>query len=433
MKHRFLFQHDTRLLTTWSGCCPQTWRWAYAQGAHVVQTLTHLAQEGCLDVVQAPFQDIQRHDALCHKLSRSFQDVKIIVVIGTPDSMVTVRALVALMQSWVWVQGARARVCILDQLDAEVFWQVMSVADPAHTGIFVFSEGHSQGHAMETLLMMRCLEYWYGVVPREQLQQRVVVVSPQDDRLTANRPTPVNVLAQQFGVHHLTYTPVHKLFMQGSRTTDARMAALNCFAYPFALPAWLLGFNTALFYQGAAATCVQFFAGTMRAPIEYAAWRYALERRNTLARQDYWIQRDGPLGINKHLVTGHTFATQNLGHWMHQVSQVFTSLHAMPQAPTADLYTHILEERGVRERLQPHLWEHTPAVADLAQQSLRDYAQHQQEAIAQQQARTGMLLRFLRVSTLNEETLGALMMNHILQELVWHHGPWSSKNPVHGQ
>lgn len=355
---------------------------AYGEAANALTHIERRAESGDYAFLEEPFLPLDRADGIIKK----FQNFRMVLVMGTCEATVTVKAMTALFQSWVWVDDAKPRICFLDRADPEVFWEVMSVANPLTTGVVIFGDPESE---VTLLQMMRCLEYWQGMLSPSEIKSHFLVIS-------SSQRGAIQKISESFGLSRID----GRFFPQG--------AYFGCFSLPTLIPAMIGGFNAEKFNRGAALTCAQFFRRQLKIPLEGASL--------------LWSSRQSQ-GLSYHLLhpVGQIF--QHLTDWMSEVWRgVFQDLsYVLVTEPVPNIrhfVTVFFEQHMARERLNPDFWSHIPEVQSFAHTALEEATAKSCHTFCQKKIQQGHLLRTIRVNVLNEETLGALFMNHILEILV---------------
>ena len=383
MKNRDLFQQDLSLLVKSGLCSRKEYAIGYARAVHALRRIKIRADRGEIPFLRGPFLPLTDLSLV----QENFKGMRMILVVGSPANIVGLRALSGIMQSWIWVDGARPRLCFLDDLDPEVFWELMSIANPMTTGVIVLSESGESDPVL--LQLMRCLEYWHGMIDQEHLAKHFVVVTSQ----TSSR---LMRMVDRWKLSWWKYPLV--AFPQ-----------LGCFSPPLLAPLGLAGFDRARFNMGSGTTCAQFFQGQLKAPLEMAAVVFAGHKTQALDTQRMWGQ-----GSIFHPMTS----------WMQQVStrlnksspyRYFSNLEPMNSCTLTTLF---FERHVARERLVPDFWKDIPALKTLAQTPMLHWVKEEHERLCQAQVQSGHFLRCINVHSLNEETLGALFMNHVLETLL---------------
>jgi glucose-6-phosphate isomerase len=285
------------------------------------------------------------------------------------------------------VDGARPRLCFLDDLDPEVFWEIMSIANPVTTGVIVLSEsGESEPMLLQ---LMRCLEYWHGMIDAQEIPRHfVVITSPSSSRLMRM---------------------VDRWKLPWWRYPTLALPELGCFSPPLLAPLGLAGFDRARFNQGSGATCAQFFQGQLKGPLEMAALAFAGHKAHAMQVHRIW---------------GHGAIFHSITAWMEKSSRQLLKnapyrwVSSSEKMKSLTLTTLFFERHVARERLVPDFWKDLPQLRTLAQTPMLHWVKERHEGLCHQEIQQGHFLRRVNVHSLNEETLGALFMNHVLETLL---------------
>lgn len=381
-KNRVLFHQDLSFIRQAKWFDQSTYEKEYQ---HMLTALKHVldkAHHDELSFLIHPFMSVPEYTTL----SEPFKEAELVLVFSNREENVSLKALSSLLQSWVWLLGAKPRLCFLDDVDAENFWEVMSIANPAKTIVIALS--HSGEEENVLIQLMRLLEYWQGMMSRVEMKKRIFT-------LTGNPKSRLKQIAQAFSLESL-------------ETVHVELKGLECFAPSHMMPLILTGFDMVKFNKGAALTCMQFFNQQLKTPLEAMA----------LFRMAQKIQ-----GVYNHIVHPGNSIFKHIVQWMQHVSHglypnVTFNAHDKVAESKKVFYSVLFERHVARERLMPDLWKNIPGLKSLAQMTLLDFAQQDCHAFCQKQIQEGHFIRLLQVHSLNEETLGALFMNHILELLL---------------
>lgn len=381
MKNRFLFQQDTRYLIKTGICRHEDYLTGYTRAMQVFNALKTQVEKGEFPVVQAPFIPLDDGPDVSSFLQKENHHIRFIIIIADRESALSLRAMARLIQSWVWVNGAMPRLCFLDQSDPEAFWELMSITDPFHTGVFVFAK--SQDCKQTLLYTMRYLEYWQDILTPEQIKQRFIITAfPEIKELRE--------ISQTFDLRFFPYPQEEKNLM--------------CFSQALCFPLELCGFDIQKFRKGGALTCAQFFTGKLKTPLERIALIYA------------WCQAQEIPFFTAQSITSSNHVFSPLIQWM-QESQSNSNGGSKGNIPQ-ELMTVLFERNAPTERLSPDSWTHTVSLAGLAQTTLASFVHQSHKELCQSYVQKRYGVRILQVQSLNEETLGSLMMNHVIESLM---------------
>jgi hypothetical protein len=383
MKNRLLFHQDVSLLVH-SGLCPhKEYARSYAHAIKALERLAKKAEDHSFPFLRDPFEPCDSFS----EIKEHFKKMKILLIIGSRSSTTTLRALASLLQSWVWVEGGGPRLCFLDEVDPEVFWEIMTISNPLKTGVIVFSQsGENEGTLLQ---VMRCLEYWHGLIKPDDLAHRFLIVTSKSEK-----PSRLKNMASFFNFICLEYP---KIFFSGSA----------CFSKTFLIPLSACGFDVSKFYQGAALSCIQFFKG--QSPILEGCALLSMAHRL--------------YGIKIHSYHAQIVAFKPIVGWMKEVGSdlfkkaPFVFSHT-PSEGDACFMTLFFEHHLARERLTPDFWEGIPSLKDLAEKPLLAHVHKSHLTFCQKTIQKKNFLRVMTMNSLNEEVLGALMMSQILETLL---------------
>jgi hypothetical protein len=175
------------------------------------------------------------------------------------------------------------------------------------------------------------------------------------------------------------------------------------------MPLGLAGFDRARFNQASSTVCIQFLKGQLKAPLEMAAAVFAGHVSRNMRFHRMWGQ-----GTIFHAIT----------EWMEKTFEKITKnspyrcISSAEKMTEAGVTTIFFERHVARERLVPDFWKDLPRLKTLAQTPMLYWAKEHHDLVCQQEIQSGHFLRQMNVHSLNEETLGALFMNHVLETLL---------------
>lgn len=352
---------------------------------HMLLTLRHLldkAHNDELSFLVHPFMPTPDYSGFMDPC----KDAELVLVLAKREHCVSMKALACLLQSWVWLLGAKPRLCFLHDVDAENFWEIMSIANPAKTVVVALSPS---GEDEEVLIQfMRILEYWQGMISKADMKKRIFAI-------TANPEGRLTCVAQTFALEPIACQEVD-------------VKGMECFVPSLMMPLILTGFDMTKFNKGAALTCMQFFKNQLKTSLEGMA----------LLRMAQKIQ-----GVYNHIIYPANSIFKPIADWMQYVGHAFFptlvfNAHDKVAESKKVFYTVLFERHVARERLSPSLWKNIPSLKALSETTLRDFAQKDCQRFCHKQTQDGHFLRLLELHSLNEETLGSLFMNHVLELLL---------------
>jgi hypothetical protein len=315
-----------------------------------------------------------------------FHHFRVILIIGPHDALSALKALVALVQSWVWIEGGRPRLCFLEKMDPELFWELLSIIDPITTGVIVMTPEPASSETV--LMLMRCLDHWGSVIDPSALSHHFFLISMALKGESIKDP--LGSILHHFRLPH--------------RIEPHIVLPLACFSPMTLIPALFTGIQWKKFLEGAALTCSQFFQHRLKLPLEGIALLWVAHHK----------------GFSYPVVHAWETCFSALKGWM-KISWNAFSLpvllgEALPKQ--RHLFTVLLEKRVLREPLNSTLWSALPQVKALSSTSLGENLQQTQMKFCHDMVQKGHWVRTLSINLLNEETLGALFMNHLLEALL---------------
>lgn len=359
------------------------------------ERLVQQAEKGTFPFLLTPFEGEDIH-TLQHVVSR-LQRYERVIVIG---ASLAARAMAAPFQSWVRTRGSFPELLFLAGLDPDIFWEVIALVSPNNTGVLILSS--SGEDEIVILQLMRCVEYWNGLLSRKELSERFFVV-------TRPGPSQLRALAEHMGFSCLDHpTTISDRF--------------SCFSPLALLPAMIVGMDAKKFRQGAALTCNQVFWHQLRIPLEGAAFMIAQLRRTPKTVHVLWPYGDGFFSL---AAWAHTLWSGSCGKRGESITGIALYGAMDPRASpfffggAKDKVVTFLEEiQVVREKVSPELWKSVPELRLLSHRTMADVVHAACSSACDLFVQKGHPARIIRIQTLNEETLGALMMNFILETLL---------------
>ncbi|WP_052545542.1 hypothetical protein [Candidatus Hepatobacter penaei] len=363
-----------------------------------VETLKTKGKDNYLEMLEAVFwrDDISNFNAI-GTFYRRFRNV---LVIGMGGASLSGRALCSLFQSWVMSDSSFPFMYFLDNLDAEIFWELMSNLNPKTTGVLVISKS---GETPETLLLlMRCLEYWKDLLTPQEISTNFTAVT-----------TEKSALARIAKAHQLTLLnhPPHI----GGR--------FSCFSIVGLLPLIMVGGDPRKVRHGGALVLKHFFEERDSDPLRGAALSHALYEKS----------------ITSHVIMPYGDAFVPLSQWLRQLvaeslgkqQQGLTPITALGpcdqhsqlqlylDGPRDKFFTFFSEKNKPREKIKPDLWQAFSELDFLANATIEDLMHAEQAATAHVMSENGCPLRHIYVKTLNELSMGALFAHFTLEVLLF--------------
>lgn len=363
-----------------------------------VDTLRAKGKKGTLEMLEAVSwrDDISNFNAI-GTFYRRFHSV---LVIGMGGASLGGKALCSLFQSWVMSDSSFPFTYFLDNLDPEVFWELMSDFNPKTTGVLVISKS---GETAETLmLLMRCLEYWKDLLTPYEISTNFTAVT-----------APKSALARIAEKHQFSMIP-HPPHIGGR---------FSCFTVTGLLPLIMVGGDPRKVRQGGALTLKNFFAQKHSLPLKSASVLHALYDK---------------VGITNHVLMPYGDAFAPFAQWARQLiaeslgkdgkgltpitalgpCDQHSQLQLYLDGPKDKCFTLFSERNRPREKLKPEMWQSLPELDFLADATLDDLLSAEQRATAHVLAKNGCAVRSFRVKTFNELSMGALMAHFMIETLL---------------
>ena len=363
-----------------------------------VDKLRSKGKDGSLEMLESAFwkDDIPNFSAI-GTFYRRFHSV---VVIGMGGAALSGKALCSLYQSWIMSDSSFPFIYFLDNLDPEIFWELMSVLNPKTTGIVVISKS---GETTETIaLFMRCLEYWKEFLTPQEIGTHFTIISRKE-----------SALARLTGQFQMT-------FLEHPQAIGGRF---SCFTLVGLLPLIMVGGDPRKVRQGGSAVVKSFFADRTSPPLEGAALLHALYENKKLTSHVLFPYGDA---FTQFVQWCRQLVAESLG----KQGQGITPLSALGpcdqhsqlqlylDGPKDKFFTLLTEKNKPREKVKPDLWASFPEVSFLAENTLEDLLFAHQRATAEVLVSRDCPVREICVKTFNESSIGALFAHFMLETLV---------------
>jgi glucose-6-phosphate isomerase len=365
----------------------------------LVAQLRRACEDGSLPVLRLPRarEDIAGLVGIAERFAKSCTNV---VVLGTGGSSLGGQALTALADRGFGPRKGRPSLVFPDNIDPDTFAAMFDSLDPATTGVLMISKS---GGTAETLMQsFACLERWGGGSPANFL----AIAEPGDN--------PLRRLAERHGIPVLDHDP-----LIGGRYSVLSLVGL--------LPAAIAGLDIATIRAGAAgvldATLDDAGSGDAAPAIGAALAVALLKARGTattvlmpyldrLANFGLWYRQLWAESLGKN-GTG-TTPIRAMG-TVDQHSQLQLYL----AGPADKLFTLIVaESAGTGPVVPAHVAREDSRLGYLAGKRMGDLLQAEAAATAATLARNGRPTRVIRIATLDERVLGALMMHFMLETIL---------------
>jgi glucose-6-phosphate isomerase len=344
--------------------------------------------------------DLDDLEDLAERMTESFDDV---VVLGTGGSSLGGRTLCALGLS---PAEASPRVHFLDNVDGDTFDRLFRSVDPKRTGFIVISKS---GSTAETLTQLfHCLDVFRGAVGPDGIAKSFVAVTePTDNSLRK--------LAKKWGMTTLDHDP----------NIGGRYSALSVVGL---LPAMIAGLDVHAVRDGARSVLATVLNGgtpeTVPAAIG-AAVNIGLARQGigTTVLMPY-VDRLADFGLWFRQLWAESLGKNGKGttpiRAMGTVDQ-HSQLQLYLDGPHDKMFTVIFSKCAGTGGLVPRDLADDPKLAYLAGRRMGDLLDAEQRATAETLINRGCPTRILSVDTVDERSIGALMMHYFLETILAAH------------
>lgn len=364
-----------------------------------VDTLRTRGKKKQLEMLESVFweDDISQFNAV-GTFYRRFHSV---LIIGMGGAALGGKALCSLFQSWVMSDSSFPFVYFLDNLDPEIFWELMSNVNPKTTGVLVMSKS---GETPETLLLlMRLIEYWKDFLTPQEISTHFSAVT-----------TPKSTLARIATSYQFT------LFDH----PPAIGGRFSCFSLVGLLPLIITGGDPRKVRKGGASVVRSFFSEKNPPPLQSGAMLHALYEQKQISTQILMPYGDAFV----HLIQ---WVRQLMGESLGKEGKGLTPVAALGPSdqhsqlqlyldgPKDKMITIFSESNKPREKLKPSVWKEFPELDFLSYSALEDLVQAEQKATMAVLLNNGQPLRHIHVHTLNELSMGALFAHFMLETLVF--------------
>jgi glucose-6-phosphate isomerase len=362
------------------------------------EALRKKGSQGYLQMLESAFWQKDLQDIL--STGKNYRRFHSVLIIGMGNSVVAGKAISSLYQSWVMSDSSFPFLYFVDNLDPEIFWELMSVLNPRTTSVLVISES---GETSETLLLlMRCLEYWQEFLSPQELGSHFTSITRYGSTLSR--------IARQFNFAQFEYpAPINGRF--------------SFFTMVGLLPAFIVGADPRKVRLGGIRTLKHFFQEETPPALEGAALIYSLLTHKKIRNQvllSYgdsfqtflsWVRHAYSESLGK---GGEGFNTlTSLGPGDHH-----NQLQLYLNGPRDKLFTIFTEKHLPREKPKRDVWKNFQEIHFLAGASLEMLVHAQQEAMVHVLKENHIPLRTITVGTLSEMALGSLFTHFTLEILL---------------
>jgi glucose-6-phosphate isomerase len=387
-----------------AGLDEQSFRDYVGRTAASLKRLRAAMQDNSLPILNLPKREDEMR-AMTAAAAR-YRGLGHVIVLGTGGSSLGGRTVTALADGGLGSAGrlaGRPLLWFIENVDPWGFAKTVDSVDPTSTGLVIISKS---GGTAETLSQaLELLPRIEAAVGRDKLRERATVITEPNDN-------PLRRLAQRYGLALLDHDP----------NVGGRYSVLSPTAM---LPAILAGLDAAQVRAGAqeALDAALDSAPQDSRPAVGAALNIALAERRGATQTVVmpYIDRLAPFGLWFRQLWAESLGKDGKGTTpiraqgavdQHSQLQLYLS------GPKDKLYTIIMgEARGIgpryaREQLNDK------ALDWLAGRTMGDLLDVSQRATAETLARNGRPVRIMRVPTLDERSMGALLMHFMLETII---------------
>jgi glucose-6-phosphate isomerase len=387
-----------------AGLDEQSFRDYVGRTAASLKRLRAAMQDNSLPILNLPKREDEMR-AMTAAAAR-YRGLGHVIVLGTGGSSLGGRTVTALADGGLGSAGrlaGRPLLWFIENVDPWGFAKTVDSVDPTSTGLVIISKS---GGTAETLSQaLELLPRIEAAVGRDKLRERATVITEPNNN-------PLRRLAQRYGLALLDHDP----------NVGGRYSVLSPTAM---LPAILAGLDAAQVRAGAqeALDAALDSAPQDSRPAVGAALNIALAERRGATQTVVmpYIDRLAPFGLWFRQLWAESLGKDGKGTTpiraqgavdQHSQLQLYLS------GPKDKLYTIIMgEARGIgpryaREQLNDK------ALDWLAGRTMGDLLDVSQRATAETLARNGRPVRIMRVPTLDERSMGALLMHFMLETII---------------
>jgi glucose-6-phosphate isomerase len=387
-----------------AGLDAQSFRDYVGRTAASLKRLRAAMQDNSLPILNLPKRDDEMR-AMTAAAAR-YRGLGHVIVLGTGGSSLGGRTVTALADGGLGSAGrlaGRPLLWFIENVDPRGFAKTVDSVDPTSTGLVIISKS---GGTAETLSQaLELLPRIEKAVGRDKLRERTTVITEPNDN-------PLRRLAQRYGLALIDHDP----------NVGGRYSVLSPTAM---LPTILAGLDAAQVRAGAqeALDAALDSAPQDSRPAVGAALNIALAERRGATQTVVmpYIDRLAPFGLWFRQLWAESLGKDGKGTTpiraqgavdQHSQLQLYLS------GPKDKLYTIIMgEARGIGPRYTRELL-NDKALDWLAGRTMGDLLDVSQRATAETLARNGRPVRIMRVPTLDERSMGALLMHFMLETII---------------
>jgi glucose-6-phosphate isomerase len=386
------------------GLDEQSFRQYVGRTDKALKRLRAAAKDGSLPILTLPKRDDEMR--VMTEAAQRCHDLDHVIVLGTGGSSLGGRTVTALADGGLGSAGrlkGRPLLWFIENVDPWGFEKTVASVDPKSTGLVIISKS---GGTAETLSQaIALLPQIEKAVGRDKLRQRSTVITEPNDN-------PLRRLAQRYGVPLIDHDP----------NVGGRYSVLSPTAM---LPTLLAGLDAAQVRAGAqeALDAALDAEPTNSRPAIGAALNIALAEQRGVTQTVVmpYLDRLAPFGLWFRQLWAESLGKEGKGTTpiraqgavdQHSQLQLYLS------GPADKLYTIIMGEarsqgpRYAREILNDKVLDW------LAGRTMGDLLDVSQRATAETLARNGRPVRIIRVPSLDERSMGALLMHFMLETII---------------
>ncbi|RKQ69949.1 glucose-6-phosphate isomerase [Oceanibaculum indicum] len=377
-----------------------------ALAAPALAALRQWHKEDSLPLLRLPARedDLPELEAIAADYRARFDDV---IVLGTGGSSLGGRTLYRLTDKGFGPPQGTPRLHFMDNVDPATFQALFAAVDFKRAGIIVISKS---GGTAETLMQfLTCLEPLVLAVGEENVAAHVTAITEQTDN-------PLRKLAKRYGIPTVTHDP----------KVGGRYSVLSCVG---ALPALIAGLDVRALRRGAQSVLDTAFAAKdpmdcppavgaalslLLADSRGAGQTVLMPYLDQLNDLSFWYRQLWAESLGK---DGNGTTPVNALGTVDQHSQLQLYL----AGPADKMFTVILGKvAGTGPRIADGVaGEATPAY--LRGRTMGDLLDAEQRATAETLIRNQRPTRLIHIDTVDEGTLGALMMHFMLETIIAAH------------
>lgn len=369
-----------------------------------LKRLRRTVADGSLPILNLP----ERRDdmrAMAEAAAR-YRDLKDVIVLGTGGSSLGARTVTALADRGVGTAARpleRPRLWFMENVDPDGYNQVLHSVELASTGLIIVSKSGGTAETLSQALAL--LPLFEAEIGREALRARTTVV-------TEPRDNPLRRLAARYGFPLIDHDP----------NVGGRFSVLSVTGM---LPALIVGLDAALVRAGAQEALQAALNTDARnsLPAIGAAINVGLADRRGVSQTVVmpYLDRLLPFGLWFRQLWAESLGKDGKGTTPVQ-AQGCVDQHSQLQlylaGPNDKMFTIIMGETRGRGPRYPRRALGDPALDWLADRTMGDVLDVSQRATAETLARNGRPVRTMRVPTLDERSMGGLLMHFMLETIV---------------